>query len=319
MKAAFLDFATVGSDELDVTPLKDATSEFSIFDNTPANDVASRIKGCDLVYVNKVRMTREIMEDAPDLRFIGLLATGVDNVDLAAAKERGIAVCNIRAYCTNSVVEHVFALLLNLTHSIGRYHSSVRAGDWQNSVDFCMLGYPIRELSAMTIGIIGFGALGKGVAAMAEAFGMSVLVGRRPGSGTFSGDERRDIDELLKICDVISLHCPLTDDTRDLIGTRELGLMKSSAILINTARGGLVDSAALVEALDSGAIAAAGIDVLSHEPPVNGDPLLDYRGDNLIVTPHIAWATVEARQNAINEVAANVRSFLSGEERNRVV
>jgi len=319
MKAAFLDFATVGSDELDVTPLKDATTDFSIFDNTSVNEVASRIEGCDLVYVNKVRMTREIMEDAPDLRFIGLLATGVDNVDLAAAKERGIAVCNIRAYCTNSVVEHVFALLLNLTHSIGRYHSRVRAGDWQSAVDFCMLGYPIRELSAMTIGIIGFGALGRGVATMAEAFSMSVLVGRRPGSETVPGDARTDIDELLKTCDVVSLHCPLTDETAGLIGERELRLMKSSAILINTARGGLVDSIALVEALGNGIIAAAGIDVLSHEPPVNGDPLLDYRGDNLIVTPHIAWATAEARQNAINEVAANVGAFLSGEERNRVV
>ena len=182
-----------------------------------------------------------------------------------------------------------------------------------------MLGYPIRELSAMTIGIIGFGALGKGVAAVAEVFGMPVLVGRRPGSDSVSGDGRTGFDELLKNCDVVSLHCPLTDDTRDLISMRELGLMKSSAILINTARGGLVDSTALVEALGNGVIAAAGIDVLSHEPPVNGDPLLDYRGDNLIVTPHIAWATVEARQNAINEVAANVRSFLSGEERNRVV
>lgn len=317
MKAAFLDFATVGSDELDVSPLSDLTQDFEVYDNTAPVEISSRIDGVDIVYINKARMTREVIEGAPSLKLICLIATGTDNVDLEAASENDVAVCNIRAYCTNSVVEHVFAMLLSLTHSLGLYHASVRRGDWQKAVDFCMLGYPIRELSAMTIGIVGFGELGSGVARVAEAFGMTVLVSNRPGSDTIH-DGRTDFDEVLSGCDVISLHCPLTDDTRDLIGEAELEKMKNSAILINTARGGLVDSQALVDALSNGTIAAAGIDVLSHEPPVNGDPLLDYVGDNLVMTPHIAWATVEARQNAINQVAANVTAFLAGERKNRV-
>jgi len=318
MKAAFLDFATVGSDELDDSPLRNLTDEFEVYDNTPADEVVSRIDGIEFVYVNKIRMTREIIEDASSLKFIGLVATGVDNVDLEAAKERDVAVCNIRAYCTNSVVEHVFAMLLSLNHSLGPYHQSVRRGDWANAVNFCMLGYPLRELAGKRIGIVGYGELGRGVARVAEAFGMNVLISKRP--GTHGADPNRmDLEEVLCTCDVLSLHCPLTEDTAGLIGEAELDQMKDTAILINTARGGLVNSAALVEALGNRTIAAAGIDVLSHEPPVNGDPLLDYDGDNLIITPHIAWATVEARQNAINEVAANVAAYLNGEARNRVV
>jgi glycerate dehydrogenase len=319
MKATFLDFATVGSAEIDVTPLQYLTTELAVFDNTSADEVSARIHDCEFVYVNKIRMTREIIENAPLLKFVGLTATGVDNVDLSAAQDRGIAVCNIRGYCTNSVVEHVFAVLLQLTHSIGRYNDSVRAGDWQRAVDFCMLGYPIRELSAMTIGIVGYGELGKGVERIARAFGMKVRISRRPGGEEHAGDGRLKLDDILQECDVVSLHCPLTEDTAGLIGARELGLMKPGAILINTARGGLVDSIALVKALTEGSIAAAGVDVLGKEPPIDGDPLLDYAGDNLIMTPHIAWATVEARQNAINEVAANVKAFIAGEERNRVV
>jgi len=319
MKAAFLDFATLGSEKLDVTSLRDAVDDLNLFENTAANQVATRIAGCEFVFINKVRMTREIIESGDRLRFIGLTATGVDNVDLDAARENDIAVCNIRAYCTNSVVEHVFAVLLQLTHSIGLYNKSVRAGDWQRATDFCMLSFPLRELSAMTLGIVGYGELGRGVARIAEAFGMRVRIARRIGQEPVTGDERIALDDLLRECDAITLHCPLTDDTRGLIGERELKLMKPDAILVNTARGGLVDSAALVSALSGGEIAAAAIDVLSQEPPVNGDPLLDYDGGNLIVTPHIAWASVESRQNAIDEVVENVRSFLQGGDRNRVV
>ena len=319
MKAAFLDYATVGSDELDVSSLEQAVPELVLFDDTPASEVSARIAGCEFVFVNKVRMTREIIESAEGLRFIGLTATGVDNVDLQAAEDRGIAVCNIRGYCTNSVVEHVFSALLQMTHSTGLYARSVRAGDWQNARNFCMLGFPLRELSAMTLGIVGYGELGKGVARIAEAFGMQVRIARRIGQKAVAGDGRVDLDDLFRDCDAISLHCPLTDDTRGLVAERELAMMKSDAVLVNTARGGLVDSVALVNALCKGTIAAAAIDVLSQEPPVDGDPLLDYDGDNLIITPHIAWASVEARQNAVDEVAENVRSFLSGGDRNRVV
>jgi glycerate dehydrogenase len=317
MKAAFLDYATVGAGELDLSPLEAVSDSLSVYEHTPAEEVAERIADCSLVYINKVRMTREIIEQAGALRFIGLLATGTDNVDLDAAREQGVAVSNIRAYCTNSVVEHVLGVLLHFTHSLGRYNASVRRGEWQQAADFCILSHPIRELSGMTLGIVGYGELGRGVARIAEAFGMRVVVAERPGTTGDTGG-RLPLAELLAASDVLSLHCPLTEDTRSLIGERELATMKSSAILINTARGALVDSRALVGALSTGTIAAAAIDVLSVEPPVDGDPLLDYDGSNLLVTPHIAWASLEARQNAVREVAANASAFLCGEQRNRV-
>ncbi|MCH8335200.1 MAG: D-2-hydroxyacid dehydrogenase [Proteobacteria bacterium] len=319
MKAVFLDFGTMGARDLDPSPLAEVVPDFEVFDSTPQQLVAERVDGVDFVFTNKIRLTGKIISAAGSLRFIGLTATGVDNVDLEAARKQGIAVCNIRAYCTQSVVEHVFAVLLNLTHSIGQYAGRVRSGAWQQADNFCMLEFPIRELSVMTIGIVGHGELGGSVADMARQFGMSVMLARRPGQPETADDGRFDISDILQQCDVVSLHCPLTGKTRGLIGVHELELMKPNAILINTARGGLIDTAALVEALNNGTIAAAAIDVLPQEPPVDGDPLLDYEGDNLILTPHIAWGTVEARQSAINEVAANVRSFLAGEERNRVI
>jgi len=317
MKAAFLDFATVASADLDDSPLRELTAGFEAWDSTPADDVLRRIGDCEIVYTNKVRMTRAVIEDAKRLRFIGIVATGTDNVDLEAAAAHGLAVANIRGYCTNSVVEHVFAMLLTLTRSLAAYRATVQAGAWARAANFCLLEHPIRELSAMTIGIVGLGELGRGVAAVARAFGMQVLVAARPGEADREG--RTGFDELLRTADVVSLHCPLTPETRGLIGERELGLMKQNAILINTARGGLVDSQALVDALRKGTIGAAGIDVLQTEPPAGGDPLLDYRGENLVLTPHIAWATLEARQRAVNETAANVAAFLAGKERNRIV
>ena len=319
MKAVFLDFGTMGATELDPSPLADIVPDFNAFDSTPAELVAERIEGVDFVFANKARMTKDIISNAASLRFIGLTATGVDNVDLDAAIKHDVAVCNIRAYCTQSIVEHVFAVLLNFTHSVRQYDRIVRAGAWQQADNFCMLELPIRELSAMTIGIVGLGVLGTSVANMARQFGMSVMIAQRPGKQGDPDEGRYDFKDILRDSDVISLHCPLTEDTRGLIGADELSLMKPNAILINTARGGLVDSAALVEALRKHTIAAAAVDVLPQEPPVDGDPLLDYDGDNLIITPHIAWGTVEARQNAINEVAANLRAFLKGEEKNRVV
>ena len=318
MKAVFLDFGTLGPSELDPSPLADAVSDLTLYDSTSGEELADRIRDADIVYTNKIRFDDEIFDLAKSLKFIGLTATGTDNVDIDAARERGIAVCNIVAYCTQSVVEHVFGVLLNLTHNLGRYHALVRAGRWQQAENFCTLDYPLRELSAMTLGVVGLGELGGGVKEIAEQFGMQVLVARRVGSEALPNDGRIDLDELLQKSDVISLHCPLNDATRHMLGADQFRRMKDTAILINTARGGLIDSAALVEALESGEIAAAAIDVLPQEPPVDGNPLLDYKGDNLIMTPHIAWATVEARQSAIDELAANVRAFLNGERRNRV-
>ena len=317
MKAVFLDFATMG-DGLDLGALRAITPDLTIYDVSDRGQIAERIRDADIVYTNKIHLTDELLEVAKNLKFIGLTATGTDNIDIASAREHGIAVCNIRDYCTASVVEHVFGVLLMITHSLPRFRRSVAAGEWQKAQDPFLLVHPIRELSAMTMGIIGHGALGQGVARIAKSFGMNVIISARPGA-TEVADDRVPFDDVVAQADVISLHCPLTDETRNLFGTDQFMRMKKTAILINTARGGLVDSAALAEALTSGEIYAAAVDVLPQEPPVHGDPLLDYEGGNLIVTPHIAWATNEARQNAIDELAANAAAFLQGRRRNRVV
>ena len=317
MKAVFLDYATMGSG-LDLTGLESVVSELVVYDDTDSNEILERIEDADIVFTNKIRLSEELLDGAPRLKFIALTATGTDNIDTEFAKTRGIGVANIRDYCTQSVVEHVFGVMLTLTHSLNRYHNAVRAGDWQASKDFCMLNFPIRELSALTLGIVGYGALGKGVARIAEQFGMTVMVSARPRSDSVP-DGRVRFEDVLGSADVITLHCPLTDETQNLFGREQFLAMKKDAILINTARGGLIDSRALVEALSSGEIAGAAIDVLPKEPPVDGDALLDYDGPNLIVTPHIAWATDTARQNAIDELAANTKAFLEGRQRNRVV
>ena len=317
MNAVFLDWATMGPG-LDTSGLHALLPDLKIFDVTEDHEVAARIQNTQFVFTNKIRLTDKLLEHCSALRFVGLTATGTDNVDLVAAKRHGVAVCNIRAYCNQSVAEHVFACLLNLTHSIRQYTQDVRAGEWQKSADFCLLTHPVRELSAMTLGIVGYGELGKAVANTGASLGMDVIVSARPGSREIK-DGRVSFDELLTRSDVISLHCPLNNNTRKLIGADEFAKMKHDAILINTARGGLVDSAALAAALRNGEIAAAAVDVLPEEPPVHGDPLLDYAGDNLIVTPHIAWATNEARQAAVDELTANIAAYLEGGERNRVV
>lgn len=316
MKAVFLDFGTMGGG-LDLSSLESLVSELVLYDDTSADEVAERIHDADIAYTNKIRLSRELLEGAPKLSFIALTATGTDNIDVDFARRHGIGVANIRGYCTRSVVEHVFGVILMLSHSLHRYRDAVRAGAWQRAAAFCMLGYPIRELSSMTLGVVGYGALGKGVADAASTFGMKVLVSARRGASPVPAD-RVAFGDVLERADVLTLHCPLNDSTRNLIGVDELRRMKRTAILVNTARGGLVDSAALVDALASGVIAAAAIDVLPVEPPVDDGPLLEYRGDNLVVTPHIAWATDEARQNAIDELAANTAAFLKGERRNRV-
>lgn len=317
MNATFLDFATLGADELDSTPLLNVLPDLRIYDTTTPSQVVERIRDAEVVLLNKVKLDRAILRQASKLRCIGLTATGVDNIDLDAAREQGIAVCNVTAYCTQSVVEHVFGALLTLTHNLHQYNAAVRTGAWQKSAQFCMLDYPLQELSAMTMGIVGSGNLGSAVARAAEFFGMQVLFARRAGAAG-ADDGRIPFDELLQSADVISLHCPLNDQTAGLIGNRELALMKNSAILINTARGGLVDSSALVSAIDAGQIAGAAVDVLNEEPPSNGDPLLESDNPRLFVTPHIAWATREARQHSVGQLAGNIEAFLRGERRNRI-
>jgi glycerate dehydrogenase len=238
-------------------------------------------------------------------------------VDLDAAARRGIAVCNIRRYATPSVVQHVFALLLSLTRHLSDYQRAVQSGAWQRSGQFCLLDYPIRELGGLTLGIVGYGELGQAVAATAEqAFGMRVLIAQRPGGSAEPG--RLPLQQLLPQVDVLSLHCPLTPETRGLIGAEELALMKPDALLINTARGGIVDEVALATALLAGRLGGAGIDVLASEPPGSDSPLLQQPIPNLIVTPHIAWASRQSRQRLLDQLAQNIAAFMAGRPQNLV-
>jgi glycerate dehydrogenase len=287
-----------------------------LHDRTGAEEVTARIAGFEAVLANKCSLDRAAIAAAPALRLIALTATGTDNVDLAAARERGIAVCNLRDYCTPSVVQHVFAMLLALTHRLGDYQALVRSGRWQEAGQFSVFDHPIRELQGRIMGIVGYGALGRAVARVAEAFGMQVRLAQRPGGARTEG--RFDFDELLPQLDVLSLHCPLTEATRGLVSAARLARMKRDAILINTARGALVDTRALADALLAGRLGGAGIDVLEREPPPPDHPLLDPSIPNLIVTPHVAWAAREARQRCLDELALNVESFLAGKRRNRV-
>jgi glycerate dehydrogenase len=317
MKAIFLDYATVSfHGDLDPASLQRALPALELRDHTPQPDVARAIAGAEVVLVNKLRLTREIIEGAPNLRLIALAATGTNNVDLDAARERSVAVCNLRDYCTASVVQHVFGVLLLLTQKLREYDALVRSGAWQRGEQFCLLDYPIRELTGRKLGIVGYGTLGRGVARAAQVFGLEVLVANRPGGDRTPG--RVDLEELLPQVDVLSLHCPLSPATTGLIGARELGLMKPDAVLVNTARGALIDSQALADVLRAGRLGGAAIDVLPQEPPVDGNPLLAGDIPNLIVTPHIAWAAREARQRCIDEMAANVEDFRRGGRRGRV-
>ncbi len=316
-RAVFLDLATVDCGDVDLAPLESAIAGWQYHETTAPEETLERIQGAELVVSNKVILDRAILEQSPKLKLICIAATGTNNVDLGAARELGIAVTNVAGYSTPSVVQHVFGLILGLSNRLYEYRTLVADGAWPRSEMFCLLDYPFRELSGKLLGIVGYGALGKSVARVAEAFGMEVILAQRPGGPDQEG--RVPLDELLQRSDVVSLHCPLTEQTRDLIGARELGLMKPDALLINTARGGIVDEAALAAALQNGEIGGAGVDVLAAEPPTADHPLLELKLPNLMVTPHIAWASREARQRLIDEIAANITAFHKGERRNRIV
>jgi len=323
MKTVFPDFATVSRGDLDLSRLRVAGIDLVLHDVTTAESLPSRLAPAEILITNKIRIGARELAAAPALKLICLSATGVNNVDLDAARARGIGVCNITAYCTLSVVQHVYAMILALTHHLAGYQRLLQQGAWKESPQFCLLDYPIRELAGRKLGIVGYGELGRGVARAATAFGLEVLVSERPGGAPAaeSGDgvSRIPFEQLLAEADILSLHCPLTETTRGLIDAAALRRMKPDAILINTARGALVDSMALATALRDGRIAGAGIDVLPQEPPVHGDPLLDTSVPNLIVTPHVAWAARESRQRALDEIAANIQSFMSGGRRGRVI
>lgn len=316
MKAVFLDYSTVDAGDLDVASLQAASQTLQLHDYTSETQIIDRLAGAQAALINKIRLGDEEFAALPDLRYVGLAATGTDNVDLDAARAHGIAVTNIRDYCTPSVAQHVLALILTLARRLDRYRDLVRAGKWRAPEPFCLLDEPMRDLSAMTLGIVGYGVLAREVEVLARALGMEILIANRPGGVPQPG--RVDFKTVLRKADVLSLHCPLTAQTRHLIDAAALATMRDDALIINTARGALIDTAALAEALRGGRLGGAGIDVLASEPPPADEPLLDPAIPNLVLTPHVAWASVKARQRAVDEVAANLTAFMQGERRHRV-
>jgi glycerate dehydrogenase len=315
----FLDVDTVDTGDLNRSPLTGVMPCWRWYPVRDPTAVEDRLAGAGVAVTNKVLLdeARLARAQGEGLRLVCVAATGTNNVDLEAARRLGLAVANVPAYATPAVVQHVFALVLALTTRLLEYRAAVAAGRWSAADRFCLLDYPIRELAGKTFGIVGYGQLGQAVARVAEAFGMTVLVAERRGEPVRPG--RLPLEDLLPRVDVLSLHCPLTPETRGLIGVAELGRMRPDAVLVNTARGGIVDESALAEALRVGRIGGAGIDVLSREPPPAENPLLATDIPNLIVTPHTAWASREARQRVLEEIALNVSAFRAGETRNRVV
>lgn len=296
MKAVFLDLASLAEHDLDLSGFEAVADDWYSYPATAPEDRVARIADADVVVTNKVVLDEAVLRAAPNLKLVCLTATGFNNVSVETARELGIVVSNVMAYATDSVAQHVFALMLAHHTSLFSYTDAVKRGDWSRSPQFCLLDYPVRELRGMTLGIVGFGELGQGVARIAEAFGMQVLVSQRPG-GEPSAD-RVAFEDMLRRSDVISLHVPLLDNTHHLIDAQALELMKPTALLINTARGAVVDNLALADALRRGVIGGAAMDVVDVEPPPLDHPLLAQDIPNLIVTPHTAWAGRQAANPA---------------------
>lgn len=316
MKIVVLDGYATNPGDLSWEGLKEF-GELTVYDRTPAELTLDRASDAEILISNKVFIGAAEMAALPALRYIGIQATGVNVVDLEAARKHGVVVTNVPAYSTNSVAQHAFALLLELTRGVGRHAELVKQGAWTNCPDFAFQETPQIELTDKTFGVIGFGDIGKATAKIAKAFGMQVLVHTRtPDPQAFPDVKFVALDNLLTTADFVSLSCPLTPETEALINADRLALMKKSAYLINTGRGLLIDEEALAAALSNGAIAGAGLDVLSQEPPPADNPLL--HAPNCFVTPHLAWATRAARQRLIDTLAANLRAFLAGAPQNQV-
>jgi len=293
----------------------EACGQFTSFPNTSDGEVFERCRDSGIIIANKVKMSRPVIGSLPKLRMSSVIATGYNNVDLEYAGEKGIRVCNVPGYAVHTVPQHTFTLILNLATKVCRYNADVAAGEWQNASSFTLLKYRTFELYGKTLGIIGLGSIGKSVADIASAFGMRVICFSK-NIDQYKEYEKVDLITLLKESHIVTIHCPLTPETLNMIGKRELSLMRPSALLINTARGGIVNEEALAEALNNDIIAGAGTDVLSTEPPSEGNVLLSAK--NCIITPHSAWSTVEARQLLVEETAENIRAFIRGERRNVV-
>jgi glycerate dehydrogenase len=294
----------------------EALGRCTVYERTSAEQLAERMRDAEIVLTNKVTLRRESMSGQSRLKYIGVTATGYNIIDVDAARELGIVVTNVPTYGTMSVAQMVFAHLLNLTQRVGDHAGAVREGRWASSADWCFWDFPLLELGAMTMGIVGYGRIGQSTAQLAEAFGMRVITHNRSTIDPSSKVRQVDLEALFRESDVVSLHCPLTPETTRLVNRERLALMKPTAFLINTSRGALVDEAALADALNSGRLAGAGLDVLDSEPPVAGNPL--FSAKNCYITPHIAWATRESRQRLLDLAVENVAEFLAGRPRNVV-
>jgi len=318
MKIVVVDGFTLNPGDLSWAPLE-RLGKYAIYDRSSPKEILARAADAEIVVTNKAILSRELIFALPKLKYIGVTATGYNIVDIEAARERGILVCNVPAYGSRSVAQMTIALLLELTQHVGHHAQTVREGRWSKSPDFCYWDYPLIELDGLTMGIVGFGRIGRAVADLARAFGMHILAtGRSSGTSVTvsseSGVEFVDLDTLFSRSDVISLHCPLTPETKHVVNAKRLATMKPSAFLLNTSRGPLIDEAALAEALNSGRIAGAGLDVLSVEPPPPDHPL--YHAKNCFITPHIAWATRAARSRLLEASIANIEAFLRGKPTN---
>jgi glycerate dehydrogenase len=313
MQGVFLDSKTLNQKDLDFSVITSTLETWKLYQHTQPALVANRIHNADIIVTNKTSLTELMLQKATHLRCICIAATGSDHVDIAAAARRGITVCNVVDYSTASVIQHTIGLLIELASKISQYDDLVKQGAWINNKYFCLQNYKTLELSGKVLGIVGYGVIGRGVAKVAKALGMKVLVATRPGK-KMKG--QIPLAQLLPLVDVLSLHCPLNAETVHLIAEKEIAKMKRSALLLNVSRGGLVDELALARALLSGRLAGAALDVSSEEPPKHDSPLFSQPIPRLIMTPHVAWSTSEARQRLLQEVAANIRAFLAGAPRN---
>ena len=316
MRIVVVDGYTLNPGDLSWDDLR-ALGECEIYERSSDAELLSRSATAEIVLTNKMEIRRRHMEQLPKLRYIGVTATGYNIVDVAAARERGVAVTNVPAYGTASVAQMTFALLLELCHRAGHHAQTVREGRWAASPDFCYWDFPLVELDGLTMGIIGLGRIGRAVAQLAQAFGMKVIATGRSKPAELPGEiDWTDLETLLRGSDVVSLHCPLTPETKHMINAGRLKLMKPTAFLLNTSRGPLIDEAALASALHAGQIAGAGLDVLSMEPPPANHPL--YTAPNCFITPHISWATRAARSRLMRVAVDNVRAFITGKAQNVV-
>ena len=309
-RAVFLDHTSLDLGDLDLSPLRDCLGDLQLYADTTPENVIKRLQGASVVISNKILLNAETLAACPQLKLILIAATGTNNVDLEAARAQGIVVANCQGYGTPSVAQHTLTLLLALATRLLDYQKAVSAGQWQTAKQFCLLDFPIVELEGKTLGLFGHGELGSAVAKLAEAFGMRVLVGQIPGRP--ARVDRLPLDELLPQVDALTFHCPLNEHTRNFIGARELALLKPGAFVVNTARGGIIDEHALADALRSGHLGGAATDVLSVEPPRDGNPLLAADIPRLIITPHSAWGSREARQRIVGQLTENAQAFFNG-------